>query len=287
MFDDAIPAIPTGMTDGALRSRRALLLGAIGGAAALAAGALGRPTPAWAGNGDPITIGAENTGTSLTLLTRTAGDAFIGSTAATASAGVVGLHTGGANGGYGVRGSTSSTVGIGVLGVAGAATGLGTGVSGSSLSPTGTGVYGDNSTTSGLSSGVTGHSASSSGRGVIGRASSSTGTDAIGVEGFTNSAAGAGVKAINNAGGVALRVQGQVTFSSAGLAIIPAGSRFAAIGPGINITAQSKVLATLQSSPGGTTTIHRVYPNPSTDTVTIFLTANATQNCTVAWFVIS
>ena len=284
MTDQAID--PPASAD-APRTRRALLIGAIGGAAALAAATLGRPAPAWAADGQPVTIGQSNTGTTGTILTRTAGDAFTGSTAATSAAGIVGLHTGVANGGFGVRGSTSSMGGTGVAGIAGAATGSAAGVSGTSISPTGYGVYGDMSSATGVNAGVFGHSSSSSGRGVLGRATASSGADAIGVEGFTNSPAGAGVKAINQSSGVALRVQGQVTFSTAGLVHIGAGSRSAQVGPGVDISNSSKVLAMLQSNGGTGVGVLRITRNPTANTFTILLNADATQTCTVAWFVIS
>jgi len=59
------------------------------------------------------------------------------------------------------------------------------------------------------------------------------------------------------------------------------------VSPGIDLTAGSKVLATLQTSAGGTTTVHRVVRDTANDMFTIYLTAPATQSCTVAWFVIS
>ena len=59
------------------------------------------------------------------------------------------------------------------------------------------------------------------------------------------------------------------------------------VSPGIDLTAGAKVLATLQTSAGGTTTVHRVVRDTANDMFTIYLTAPATQSCTVAWFVIS
>ncbi len=50
------------------RSRRGILAAAVGGAAALAANALGRPTPSSAANGEAVTVGQTKTGTSPTAL---------------------------------------------------------------------------------------------------------------------------------------------------------------------------------------------------------------------------
>jgi hypothetical protein len=87
--------------------------------------------------------------------------------------------------------------------------------------------------------------------------------------------------------GFAFRAQGRVTFSTAGLAMIPGGSRTVTVTPGVDISGTTKVLATLQSNPGGTTAIQRVQKSTTTDRFTIYLTANATGNTSVAWFLIS
>ncbi len=55
--------------------------------------------------------------------------------------------------------------------------------------------------------------------------------------------------------------------------------------PGIDLTATSAVVATLQGSAGGTTTVHRIAVNATADTFTIYLTANATAAVKVAWHV--
>ena len=86
--------------------------------------------------------------------------------------------------------------------------------------------------------------------------------------------------------GRALSVNGRASFSTAGLSTIASGSKSVLVDPGCDIVATSKVLATLQTSAGGTSTIHRVVRDAGGDTFTIYLTANATQDCTVAWFVI-
>ena len=120
---------------------------------------------------------------------------------------------------------------------------------------------------------------STAGRGVTGKA-----TAGRGVHGEATSGTGGHFTATT---GTALQAVGPVRFSSAGLATIPAGSKSVTVAPGLDITAATKVLATLQTSPGPTTTIQRVSRNATADTFTIWLTANASANTTVAWFVIS
>ena len=59
------------------------------------------------------------------------------------------------------------------------------------------------------------------------------------------------------------------------------------VDPDVDVTPTSKVLATLQSDPGGSAVILRVDRDPDTNTFTVLLSADATQDCEVAWFVIS
>ena len=82
-------------------------------------------------------------------------------------------------------------------------------------------------------------------------------------------------------------MQGAALFSTAGLATIAKGDASVVVTPGVDITEDSKVLATLQSDPGGNTAVHRVERDPVTDTVTVHLTNPAAKECEVAWFVIS
>lgn len=82
----------------------------------------------------------------------------------------------------------------------------------------------------------------------------------------------------------AIQAGGAVKFSSAGLATIAAGKTSVTIVPGIDITANTKVLVTPQSGGG---TVQRVGRNASADSFQIVLTKAATQTMTVAYFVIS
>ena len=56
--------------------------------------------------------------------------------------------------------------------------------------------------------------------------------------------------------------------------------------PGIDVTTTSAVVATLQGSAGGKTTVHRVSVSTTGDTFTIYLTANATSSVKAAWIIL-
>jgi len=112
------------------------------------------------------------------------------------------------------------------------------------------------------------------------------GTGARGVHGITTKVDGVSVLAeIEEVKGTALEAKGPVKFSSADLATIPATMNSVTITPGqyLTIDANSKILCTLQS-PGGV--LLNVIRNPN-NTFTINLTANATADVIVAWFLIS
>jgi hypothetical protein len=75
-----------------------------------------------------------------------------------------------------------------------------------------------------------------------------------------------------------------VKFSSAGLATIPQGKTHVTISPGLDITPETKVLATLQSAGG---TLSRVGRNFAADTIRFSLTGPAAQPVIVAYLIIS
>jgi hypothetical protein len=132
-------------------------------------------------------------------------------------------------------------------------------VSGTSESPQGTGVYGYSQATSGF---------------------------AVGVQAITDSADGAGLYATGV--GIALWAKGRVRLEkSSGKATIAAGTKSVVVTPGIDLTAATHIIATLNGSPGGTTTVQRVAINTVTDKFTIFLTANTINAVKVAWLVLS
>jgi hypothetical protein len=215
------------------------------------------------------------------------------------------------NSGMGVYASSNSNIAvrasasanIGVLGTNGTASqpailglseGSGTGVQGysgnSALLPAAkakTGVYGyaaqDSSSRGVLGSSPAGYGVygeSSSGRAVQGVA-----TTGIGVRAAASSGVGLFASATT---GYALRTDGKVRLDkSAGLATIASGTSSIAVTPGIDLTATSGVIATLNGSAGGSTAVKRVAINATTNVFTIYLTANATASVKVAWLVVS
>lgn len=80
----------------------------------------------------------------------------------------------------------------------------------------------------------------------------------------------------------ALVTHGAVSFSTAGLATVPKGARSVTVAATVDVTAQTKVLATAQSAGGQ---VLRVRRNVAPDTITIVLGAPATSAVIVAFFV--
>ena len=115
---------------------------------------------------------------------------------------------------------------------------------------------------------------------VIADADEGTAVEATGDVGVEASGSSVGLTAT---GPVALQAQGAVSFSTAGLAHIPQGATSATVSPGTDVTSRTMVLATAQTTGGQ---VQRVTRNAVADTVTIVLTAKATQRVTVAYFVI-
>jgi hypothetical protein len=199
--------------------------------------------------------------------------------------GVTGLARSATTEVYGVYGNTVSPTGRAIFGRSTAEVG-GTGAFGQADSPTGVGVRGlawdGDAATGRYGTGVLGFA------GVHAKASFPAARANTGVYGF--SPAGTGVLARSTTG-FALRAEGRVRLDGcSGLARIAAGQKSVVVVPGVNIIAQqpptgSAVVATLQGPAGGTTTVHRVAMDPSMNTFTIWLTANATQDVIVAWHV--
>jgi hypothetical protein len=306
------------------RTRRALLAGALGAGVATVASALGRPLPARAGVDGDVVLGVQNYGATTTeIFTDTPeGTAFKGASV-TAPGGTTSIGTGilGTTGnGHGVHGK-ATWLGTGVLGetvggygVRGKASGSGTGVSASSVSGRGveattdsdseTAVYASADATTGITYGVTAYTRSAAGYGVWARALHEDGgtgvagiaSNGTGVTGNTDAGTGVrGTAKVGTAGyfavsspaeGTALRAKGRVRFDNcSGIATISAGANSKTVTPGIDLAGSSAVVATLQGSAGGTTTVHRVIVNGTTNSFTIYLTANSTTNVKVAWHV--
>jgi hypothetical protein len=134
------------------------------------------------------------------------------------------------------------------------------------------------------------------GQSTVGRGVQGVATTGVGLRGAATT--GYGVQATSTTGtavlassgglktGTALRTVGRVRFeNSVGIATIGAAKSSVTVTPGIDLTASSAVVATLQGSAGGTTTVHRCVVNVTADTFTIYLTAKATVAVKVAWHV--
>jgi hypothetical protein len=190
--------------------------------------------------------------------------------------------TGTADTGIGVYGTTRASDKPAILGVAQANN---TGVQGycgafgtEPEAPRKTGVYGYAAVDSG-SQGV--HGQSITGRGVVGSATSGTG-----VRGDASTGTAVHALSADPLKGYALRALGRVKFDHcAGLATIASGMSSVVVTPGIDLVSGSAVVATLQGSAGGTTTVHRCVVNATTNTFAIYLTANSTATVRVAWHV--
>lgn len=309
------------------RSRRALLAAVGGGLAALAAQAIGRPLSARGANFDAVTAGttttsslptkllsstglhafwAESTGGGMGLL----GSGLIGTRGYSDTAGGTGVNgqldstdgkavhgyaTASSGTTYGVYGRSSSTAGYGVSGLASATSGTTYGVYGRSNSSGGSGVYGYNYSPTGFGMGVQARTESTRGSAVWGFAASSSG-DSSGVWGEAASPDGHGVhgKALSGVGGyfyatsgIALQADGRVLFKTAGLATVGAGNKSVMVNPGVEIDANTKILATLQGNAGAGVTVERILRDTAANNFTIRLTANASSAVKVAWFLLS
>jgi len=266
-------------------SRRTILAGGLGGLAALAVNALGRPADVRAGVDGDVVLGAANasatttgilnttttesalevvcyTGTAINAVSdtgaglnalSTSSTAVFGSTLSTADAGV----TGGSSQGTGVQGFSGGFGGI-------PDAKLKTGVYGQAQQGTdGRGVWGYSPT----------------GQGVRGQASSG-----IGVRGVVTSGVGLSGEATT---GYALRTSGRVRLDqSAGQATIASGTSSVVVTPGVDLTTTSAVVATLNGDAGGSTAVKRVAINATANTFTVYLTGNATASVKLAWIVL-
>jgi hypothetical protein len=268
----------------ATRSRRALLAGGIGGLAALAASAIGRPALVRAGVDGDVVLGTSNTATTNTHIQITTNPVTVFSaTSLAAGTGIAGTS---ANW-IGVQGESFNSIGVfgassadDQPGVKGQGLAGGPGVAGISGAtpplPPKTGVFGY-ATHDVASRGVYGQS--TAGRGVFGLA-----TTGMGVRGYAGSGVGVSAEATT---GYALRTTGRIRFDkSAGLATIPAGSASVIVTPGIDLTPSSAVIATLNGNAGGSTTVKRVAIDTATNRFTIYLTANSAAVVRVAWQVL-
>ena len=286
------------------RSRRAVLGALIGGLAATAANAVGRPAAALATDGQPVIQGQTNTGSLSTVVA-------VANT--TALQGVTDAPTGN---NYGVRGRSTSTTGSGVVGQVTASTGQNYGVRGFASSGEGAGVRGEgpfygvqgDATDDGLPGvGVRGHTAGN-GAGVIGYVgagyeyqqktgvhgqSNDSGTFGVvgrslhgtAVEGRTDD--GIAVRAYTSTpAGTALKVDGTTRFSRSGKKNVLAGQSTALV-TGIPLTSSSLVFATIQGTGAAGLYVRGVSVSITNSRFTIRLSQNVASNTPVAWFVVN
>ena len=240
------------------------------------------------------------------------GFGLFGSSKSPAGAGVWGAAES-ATGGIGVLGEANSAGGVGVQAAgdtyavwgAGASTGvfgssgIGTGVIGWSQNvPMGTAPHPTTPAKTG-GYGYAAHDAAA--MGVYGQSTAGRGVQGVATRGYGVCAAattGTGVRSTATTGiagwfktgtlksGTALWAIGKVRFdNSVGLASCPAGASSVTVTPGIDLTATSVVVATLQGSAGGTTCVRCVTVNATADTFTIVLTAKSLYAVKIAWHV--
>lgn len=283
------------------RSRRALLSAALGAGAATVAAAI-RPLSTDADSGDPWILGANNEADNGTTLRNTSykGEyvSFLlqdyGVSARSQSpfgAGVIGDNI--SSNGIGVYGSMMSASQSSAIGVVGETAGHYSQIGVRGISdPEGIGVHGVTANGIGVRGEAPGgwgvHGVTVGNRGVFGEATTGYGvrggaTSGAGVSGVATS--GIGVSAESETG-YAIRSFGRVRFDKCvGVATIASGTKSVVVSPGIDLTSSSAVVATLQASAGGTTTVHRCVVHTTSNTFTIYLTANAVSATKVAWHV--
>jgi hypothetical protein len=296
------------------RSRRALLVGAAAAAVGVAAGALGRPAPAWAAQTQMLTE-ANNTAASQTSLTsgQTGDSSAVFAAYSTATTERIYSLFGqtASSHGYGMYGYSSvdsvgveghSALGTGVVGVAG---------SGETHAPGGVGVYGsgtfDGIFGEGQHSGVTGNSpqiglrGSGQDAGVFGTATAIgvSGMGKVGVRGLSPEQAGTGVEGTASSGtgmhalstaGTALKVDGKARFNRSGRASVARNRAYVdvdltALG---GISGSSLCFANL-AYPRSGVWIRAVRPNyPATGKMRIYLNkvASTSASTQLSWLVL-
>ncbi|MFZ9483882.1 MAG: hypothetical protein ACO3AV_13405, partial [Ilumatobacteraceae bacterium] len=206
----------------------------------------------------------------------------------------------------------SGLFGTAILGQSLTETGTAWGVYGSAIAPQGRGVFGEAGGQTGNGIGVRGISYAPSGRGSLSSAPA-TGTGVVGYVGEVEptarpgvgvhgaSSGGAGVRGDSDTGtavlaftpsvdgqrtGVAIAAWGRVRLiNCAGVATIAAGSASVTVAPGIDLSTASSVVATLQGSAGGNTTVKYAAVNTAANNFTVYLTAASTASVKVAWHV--
>jgi hypothetical protein len=295
------------------KSRRAILAAAVGGLAALAAEALGRPTAVRAGSDGDVVLGANNYASSGTLIDTGFADVpFVFRTSSSGSGdGIRGAsHSG--DGVYGASSSGSgvaadSTSGVGVYGKSFASVGV------KGHSTNFVGVWGESDSLTGVEGrstswvGTYGHSDSR--LGVLGVSGASefpvpakTGvfgyaildTSARGVHGQTTSGQGVRGEATSGIGvfatattGHALLVSGRAAFKRSGRTSVPINRAYVDVIVAGGLSSSASVLATLQAYRSGVyvTAVRSNYPSAGKARIYLNKIASTTSTTPVAWFV--
>ena len=228
-------------------TRRQLLAGAAGAAAAIVATQAIKADEAQAADGDNLKLGNGLTNTSSTTTTLACDGTDINALLVTAAGAGIAIKATSSTG-QAIRGEG----GLGVRGV-----GLGSGAFG---------VFGEVTTPG--STGVMGGNGSTSGQGVWAWADS--GADAIFAQ--------------NDSVGNAVRVSGKVALSRSGTATVRKGKTSVKV-TGTAVDDTTRAIATLQQHRKGVGVAAAV-PNATTDTITIYLTAPAPSATKVTWMLL-
>jgi hypothetical protein len=305
------------------RTRRAVLAAALGGVAATALHALGRPQPVAAADGDPVLAGQAVTATAATSVANTADG-----TALLAVSGVDAVTPAAKIGVYGYANQDAnaraiygkSLLGTGVWGNSDTGRGLfgrstgGTGVS--AQSDTGRAVFGTTGAvdktailgqnTNGGSAGVQGFAGSSlaptpepqtgvegvsnlstNANGVHGESSIGTGVWGETTDGLGVAGTGTGINSVGvfASGGIGLYVDGPAFFTASGKKTISSGSSTTIAVPG-GLGSGSIALAVLQTNRTGVW-VRAITQNLTNGTITVYLNTSVTSSTVIGWFVIN
>lgn len=289
----------------ATHARRKVLTAAMAGAAAWLAG-VARPIAARAADGDPLILGERNTERTTTGLDTRAEGATTLVVAAHGESSVAILGSSGE--GSGVRGESNRGAGVS------ASSSLGNAVEGTSYS--GIGVTGNSFLGAGVQggssefAGVQGNSrygvavdggnvsqeqpavrgwAQAGQTGVFGISSPEgepvplpVSPVGVGVFGLSQVSGGTGVVAT---GDVGVDVRGRALFSSSGTATVRAGTRSVDVATEFTLSKGSRILATLQGSPGNGAVVQAAIPQDERS-FRIVLSEPVARDVTIAWFVI-
>jgi hypothetical protein len=252
---------------GAQRSRRSLLVAAIGGVGAAVAAAVGRPSIAAAADGKRLVIGHRNIASTLTTLVNPSNSHPV-------------LNVRASKLGTAIKAQNQDGVAIEAISAGGqgiSGYGYYSGISGAAND--GTGVSG-----SGGRNGVAGDGGEV---GVVGRGAGAREHDSYeaGVVGIGP----VGVVALAGpsetaATGIALMTVGRISLGTSGQAAIPAGATSVTVTPDVDVAPDSFVLLTPGANIGNRTLWFTT--NPTTDRFAIHMSSSRTTATNVSWLLL-